>query len=322
MRNAAPAANAYGNSIEFTAAQLGVLVDNGIVAEKAGTDLRTIFLALSKSGLTLEEAFTKITSSQNKLKTATELFDRRAASSALILAENVERVQELNTAYENASGSASELAKEIQDNLTGDVKALSSAWEGLVLSIENGQGPISNALRSFAQGLTLVLRQLNLATGGGDEFFQTFDKFSEGVDLKGIGLGIDTYLETRRKAVKEFEDEIRDLDFNSEQGLAIAQEVRDTYRDQKNTITQQKNELSQIQSFLRTSFSLTTEINGQQLTKNTAKAREAELQTSVRNLALNLAETEAKRQRILDIINSTVTETGEEIRRSSRRWKA
>ena len=86
MSNAAPAAKSVGIEIEQASAMLSALVDAGIPAEKAGTDLRNIFISLAAKGMTLDEAFSVVRGSQDQLTTAVKMFDQRAAGSAIILA--------------------------------------------------------------------------------------------------------------------------------------------------------------------------------------------------------------------------------------------
>lgn len=160
MSNAAPAAKAVGIEIEQTAAMLSALVDAGIPAEKAGTDLRNIFIDLAAKGLTLEDAYAMITGSQEKLTTAVELFDQRAAGSAIILADQAEKVDRLSEAYEKAAGTAKQMADAQLDNLRGDQLILTSAWEGFVLSVEDGSGVISSSLRSVTKEFTDLLTAL------------------------------------------------------------------------------------------------------------------------------------------------------------------
>jgi hypothetical protein len=156
MSDAAPAAAAVGMSIEETTAMLSALVDAGIPAEKAGTDLRNIFIKLADSGMTLEEAYAEIKGSQDQLTTSVGLFDTRAAGSALILANNTEKLARLKEGYEGAAGAADAMAKTQLDNLKGDQLLLQSAWEGFVLSVEDGSGVIGKAFR----GLNTMLAQM------------------------------------------------------------------------------------------------------------------------------------------------------------------
>jgi hypothetical protein len=161
MSDAAPAAAAVGMSIEDTTAMLSALVDAGIPAEKAGTDLRNIFIKLAASGMTLEEAYAEITGSQDQLTTSVGLFDQRAAGSALILANNTEKLERLKEGYNNAAGAAAEMAEKQLDNLRGDQLLLTSAWEGFVLSVEDGSGIISGAMRGITQSVTDLITSLS-----------------------------------------------------------------------------------------------------------------------------------------------------------------
>jgi hypothetical protein len=162
MSNAAPAAKAVGIEIEEAAAMLSALVDAGIPAEKAGTDLRNIFISLAKEGKTLDQAYKEIQGSTNKLTTAVTMFDQRAAGSALILADNTEKVDRLKEAYDNAAGSAAEMAKTQLDNLAGDQLLLTSAWEGFVLSVDQGSGVISKSLRGITSVFTDIIGYLTI----------------------------------------------------------------------------------------------------------------------------------------------------------------
>jgi hypothetical protein len=160
MSDAAPAAAAVGMSIEDTTAMLSALVDAGIPAEKAGTDLRNIFIKLADSGMTLEEAYAEIKGSQDQLTTSVGLFDQRAAGSALILANNTEKLERLKEGYDGAAGAAARMAETQLDNLRGDQLLLTSAWEGFVLSVEDGSGVIAQSLRALTQASTNLLTSL------------------------------------------------------------------------------------------------------------------------------------------------------------------
>jgi hypothetical protein len=150
MGYVAPVAKSAGVSMEETTASLSVLTDAGIEASTAGTALRNMFLELSKQGLTWDEAMKKINTSTDKNKTALELFGKRGATAALVLAENTEKADKLTKSYNNAAGSAEKMAKVMEDNLEGDTKRLSSAWEGLILNFRSGEG----FMRNVVQGAT------------------------------------------------------------------------------------------------------------------------------------------------------------------------
>lgn len=161
----AGAASAAGVSFKTVVAQLGQAADRGIDASTAATSLRNVYIELSAKGLTLEQALTKINTSQDKLSTATELFGKRAAVTALALADTQEKTSELEEALDNAGGTAKKVADEQLATLDGSIQLLTSAWQGFILSIEEGDGAIAKlvngTLRKFADILT-VLSNLNL----------------------------------------------------------------------------------------------------------------------------------------------------------------
>lgn len=157
MATAAPVATSFGKDIEFTTARLSVLSDAGIDASTAGTSLRNIFLELSKRGLTWEQGLDQINESTNKSVTALDLFGKRGATAALVLADNVDKANELEKAYRNADGAAKDMAETMEDNLIGDTTRLSSAWDGFILSLNKGDGQITKTFRGLTQWLTNVV---------------------------------------------------------------------------------------------------------------------------------------------------------------------
>ena len=66
----------------------------------------------------------------------------------LFLLTEGEKVAELTETFENASGAAQDLADKRFDTLEGDTLALGSAWEGFLLSIEDGNGIINKIQRA------------------------------------------------------------------------------------------------------------------------------------------------------------------------------
>ena len=150
----ATSAKQFGFSLEQTTAMLGSLVDRGIEASTAGVQLRKIFAELSKSGMSYSDAMGILSKSQDKAKTAIDLFGIRAKDAAIILSETQTQTKQLTTDLEGLNGELSDMAKIQQDNLTGDKLMLGSAWESFILDVENGQGKISAFSRSLVQMLT------------------------------------------------------------------------------------------------------------------------------------------------------------------------
>jgi hypothetical protein len=157
MKNAAPAARAVGLSIEETTALLGNLASAGITGSKAGNALKNTFIQLNAKGLTLEEGLEKVKNSQDQLGTATKLVGRIAATSFLQLANGTETTKELTESLNNAGGAAERMAKTQLDTLTGQTKLLSSAWEGFILSLEDGGGILGGVMGNAIRFVTDLL---------------------------------------------------------------------------------------------------------------------------------------------------------------------
>jgi|TARA_R100000479_G_scaffold68576_1_gene32782 hypothetical protein len=192
---AAPTAKALGVTVEETAAYLGVLANNGLKGSIAGTGLSKTFIQLNKQGLSLDEAMAKVAGSSNKLNTAVELVGVVGAKSLLTLAENQPAIEELNEKMETAGdtvevsgekfeGAAAAIAETRLDNLAGDTTKLASAWEGFLLGLEDGTGPINKIQRFLVQGLTAAITGLSTAINFVGFYFKEM-----GIAMKSIASG-------------------------------------------------------------------------------------------------------------------------------------
>ena len=146
MSSVAPVAAAVGFSIEQTTASLGILTDAGFDASTAGTALRNILLDTQKAGISVTEAFRQVRESTDPATKALDLFGKRGAAVGLTLAKNEDKANAFAKSLENAGGSAAAMAKIVGDTLDGDLKRLSSAWEGLILNFSE-----TDALRDIVQ---------------------------------------------------------------------------------------------------------------------------------------------------------------------------
>lgn len=164
MASVAPVASTVGFSIEQTTASLGTLTDAGFDASTAGTALRNILLDTQKAGLTTSEAFEKIRNSLDPAATALDLFGKRGAAVAITLANNEEKTKDFATSLENAAGSAKQMAAVVGDTLEGDLKRLSSAFEGLILGSAG-----TDFFRDLAQGATELITTLSDLTSNTHE---------------------------------------------------------------------------------------------------------------------------------------------------------
>ena len=163
LKVVAPASRATGVSVEKTAALLGVLANNGLKGSVAGTGLAKTFIELNKKGITLEDGMEKVKNSTNKLNTAIDLVGQVGAKSFLSLAESGEQINKLEKDFEGAEGAAKKMAEVRLDNLEGDTTKLSSAWEGFLLGLEDGDGIINKLQRGAIQLLTKGISGLGVA---------------------------------------------------------------------------------------------------------------------------------------------------------------
>jgi len=170
----APTANAVGLSIERTSAIIGILRDNNIKAARAGRLMSSSFATLITKGLTLDEALDKINGSTNKVATATDLFGKESFALALILADNVDEVNELDKALQNAGGSLQELTDKQLSSLDAKLKILDSAFERFILTITAGDNAIGRDFAGSVETLTGWFERLADAISGTDRRFENW----------------------------------------------------------------------------------------------------------------------------------------------------
>ncbi len=195
LKLAAPIARATNVPLEKTTALLGVLANNGLKGSIAGTGLAKIFIELNKKGLTLEEALNKVNSSSNKLGAAVELVGTIGAKSLATLANSAGDIDTLTESLGNAEGAARAMAEVRLDNLAGDTTKLSSAWSGLLLSIEDGNGILNKISRGAIQVLTASIEGLRVGFSFMSATFRNFfnfipSAFSSAKDIVVGGFGV------------------------------------------------------------------------------------------------------------------------------------
>ncbi len=188
LKVVSPAANAVNATIEDTVGILTAAVDANIEAGTASTALRNIFIDLSDKGLTWDQAMTQINTSTNKLSTANELFGKRGAVVATVIADNTTKINQNIKALENAAGAAEKFANEQLDNLSGDIVLLTSAWEGFILSLEKGDGVLARVARSTIKLFTATLGALNRAAEGTTLEFELWKERIVGFNLSNEDL--------------------------------------------------------------------------------------------------------------------------------------
>lgn len=133
--HAGASAHAVGVNIEELSAMMGVLMDNGIKASKAGTGLRKIFMKLNETGTKFSSVLEEAAQGEMDLNRAQELVGTTAANQLLVLTDNLEKVNELSSAYETNTTKLKEMADLMGETTFAKVKKLESAFEGFRLEL-------------------------------------------------------------------------------------------------------------------------------------------------------------------------------------------
>lgn len=165
------AANAVGTQYEELVANLEQLAQGGYQAGAAGTALRSIIMSLEKQGnsnlkpsvVGLTTAFSNLGRTCNSLTDYQKLLGKEMAAQGKVLADNAEKARDMQTAI-TGTNTAQEQARINTDNFAGAVNQLSSAWEGLMLTINSNNG----FLRSTVDQLREAVEYINELLGGAD----------------------------------------------------------------------------------------------------------------------------------------------------------
>ncbi len=176
MSKVAPVAKQFGFSVEDSTALLGKLADAGFDASTAATSTRSILLnladgngklakALGKPVKTLPELTKGLTELRERgvdLNSMLGLTDKRSVAAFATFLEGAEGVDKLGKALEGAGGTAQKMAEQQLDTLDGSLTKLGSAYEGFILSMEDGTGTFAKTLRLIVDTAT---EMLSLASG-------------------------------------------------------------------------------------------------------------------------------------------------------------
>ncbi len=200
-------ANTAGVSIEETTAILGALVDSGVDASSAATGLRKVFSVASKENRNYRDLLREVLNDTNQLSKANELFGLTAQSQAVIIANNIGKVDELTSSFENAEGAAAAAAETIGDTLDGDIKKLQSAVEGAVLNGSKFEGTFRKVVQFLTKALPPVIDFL------GEVFGIIIDSVSPVVE--GIG-----------EVFEVFSDLFKELGLVSEESNIFVESIR------------------------------------------------------------------------------------------------
>ena len=152
--HAGSSAKAVGVDIEELSAMMGVLMDNGIKASKAGTGLRKAFMKLNEEGIPFGQTLDHLSNGTMSLSEAQGLVGTTAANQLLILSENREKIAELTNEYDTNTTRLDEMAEAMGNTTFAKVKKMQSAIEGLKLEfgalIADALMPVINKITNLA----------------------------------------------------------------------------------------------------------------------------------------------------------------------------
>lgn len=135
MAVVAPVANKANVSLEEASAILGTLTDRGVDAGTSGVSLRNIYLDLAENGLSWADAMKQLKSSSDPLALSMQLFGKRGATVATIIADNVDEIDKMTQSLANSEGTTKKMAAIMDDTLNGALLRMKSALEGVAIDV-------------------------------------------------------------------------------------------------------------------------------------------------------------------------------------------
>ena len=149
-----PVANAFGFSIEDTTALLAQLKNAGFDASSAATATRKILLNLADSGGELAQAigrpvksldqmadaFKEIEAKGIDLAKALELTDVKSVSAFATFLKGSDTLVQMRDSITGVDQELADMADKRLDSVAGQMKLVSSAWEGFILGVDDSTG--------------------------------------------------------------------------------------------------------------------------------------------------------------------------------------
>ena len=186
FKYAAPIIGALGYEMEDAAVAIGLMANAGIKGEMAGTALRSILTRLSappkECAEAMEELGLSLTDSEGNMKSMDEVmgdlrkaFDGLSETQQTSYAKHIagqeamsgllaivraapEDYNRLTKAVENSTGAASNMAKTMTDNVSGDITLLKSKVEGIMIKVFD---KASKSIRKAIDGISKALDKIN-----------------------------------------------------------------------------------------------------------------------------------------------------------------
>lgn len=182
--NAGTVAKLAGLSFEETNAAIQALAAAGIKGSDAGTKLRSVLIKLQVQAedkfnpavVGLSQALENLGEANLSITDKVAIFGERSVATADVLISQLDVLKRV-TEQVTGTSEAYDQASKRTDNLDGDVKRLSSAFEAFQLNLGNGMLPV---LRNTIQAFTDVLNAITAVSGSegikkADESFSVFN---------------------------------------------------------------------------------------------------------------------------------------------------
>lgn len=181
-------------NIKESTALIELLAEKGLKGAEAGTALRNVLLKiaapdalpkeaqreLTKLGISMETLKDKTIPVQQRLEALKPILNDDAAAVRVFGAENVvaakniightDRLKEL-TSKMGEFGTAQEQANVRSQTLQGKTDKLVSTYDSLILSLNNGKGPVSEFFSFFVEGTSAALEDLIRLNTSWDDLF-------------------------------------------------------------------------------------------------------------------------------------------------------
>lgn len=254
-----PISRILNKDLAYTGAVIGILADNGLKAEQAGRLLGTAQQKLAKEGKSLAEALEEVNDAQARgvkevdlLAIASDLFGKQAAKVGVILANNSKELETNAQAIRDNGGALDDLVNEQLKSVDAQLKILDSSWEELILTIENGQGSISQTFTQFIGFLTTLIQRTTDLEVAQSRVFEITGKQQDGFFKRmmrgALTLGlVKTEFEELTEIQERFEKTNENIDAN---GILTLQSMYDGLNDEianRNDLSEEEYKLYQRQ---------------------------------------------------------------------------
>lgn len=215
LKYAGAPANALGASLEDVSAAVEIMSNSGLEGSQAGTALRASFIRLAnpakqakkemdKLGVSLTDSSGKFVgmpalvgqfknslqgmNREQQLASVATVVGTEAASGFLALINaGPEKIAKYSKSLKESNGESAKAAKQMKDNLKGDIEQLGGAFETLGIKIMNSSG---GPLRVLAQALTKLFTYISNLPGPVLGVITVFAGLAASIGPLLIGLGL------------------------------------------------------------------------------------------------------------------------------------